>query len=451
MAQAPPGPGVASTNIAPAEDSPHVDANEWAFEDIDVDSDSEPEVRDMADGRPHVTFSKELQKELCSAWKMALILKYLGKNIHFNVLNQRLPNIWKLQGKMTLIDIGYGCFVARFDNKNDYLHALLDGPWKMFDNYLVTQRWVPEFRARTAKLSKMAVWVRLPDLPMEYFRDDTIRAILDNVGKPLKLDRTTTIASKGRFTRAAVEVDLNKPLVSEVWVENSVQLVEYEGLHVVCFNWGVVGHREQSCPEIVSTQTATPNMESNGPPMPKSDGNQQATAPPPAPSQTPSKMRYGSWMLGPDASSAHRNRSNKSKSTSGPTQSNKGKSPLPSNTPPANPPAHHNAATPSHNGNVQPLIPPSRGRGGRSSAPRGKGRGVGRGSHPDHTPNGVNPTAAGGNGQAGVQGVFHFGKSPFSSGIGTGECSNPAGLGNSSSVTHGEGGGQTSPGVNGLS
>nr|GMD66094.1 salivary glue protein Sgs-3-like [Ipomoea batatas] len=74
-------------------------------------------------------------------------------------------------------------------------------------------------------------------------------------------------------------------------------------------------------------------------------------------------------------------------------QSNKGKSSLPSNTPLANPPAHHNAVTPSHSGNVQPPILASRGRGGRSSAPRGKGRGVGRGSHPDHT---QPPTAAAG-------------------------------------------------------
>lgn len=199
---------------------------------------------DLVDGRPRVTFSKALRKELCSAWKMALIIKYLGKNIHFNVLNQRLPTIWNLQGKMMLIDIGYGCFVARFDNKLDYLHALLDGPWKIFDNYIVAQRWEPAFRPRTTRFSKMAVWVRLPELPMEYFRDDTIRAILENIGKPLKLDRTTTVAAKGRFARAAIEIDMNKPLVSEVWVDNDVQVVEYEGLHVVCFKCGVLGHRE---------------------------------------------------------------------------------------------------------------------------------------------------------------------------------------------------------------
>lgn len=303
---------VSDFNPPPSADSSRIEANEWAFEDIDVESDSEPDAADLADGRPRVTFSKALRKELCSAWKMALIIKYLGKNIHFNVLNQRLPTMWNLQGKMTLIDIGYGCFIARFDNKLDYLHVLLDGPWKIFDNYLVAQRWEPAFRPRTAKFSKMAVWVRLPELPMEYFRDDTIRGILENVGKPLKLDRTTIVAAKGRFARAAVEIDMNKPLVSEIWVDNAVQSVEYEGLHVVCFKCGVLGHREQTCPDSMQAETGvqstTPNEEQ--PPLhsamdiPNTNGTAAVgtgslahTQPPTHTPLAQTKPRYGTWML----------------------------------------------------------------------------------------------------------------------------------------------------------
>ncbi|XP_031106258.1 uncharacterized protein LOC116010904 [Ipomoea triloba] len=212
---------------------------------------------------------------------------------------------------MTLIDIGYGCFVARFDNKLDYLHALHDGPWKIFDNYIVAQRWEPAFRPRTTRFSKMAVWVRLPELPMEYFRDDTIRAILENVGKPLKLDRTTTVAAKGRFARAAVEIDMNKPLVSEVWVDNDVQVVEYEGLHVVCFKCGVLGHREQSCPELRQSETEVLNKaQNNDQPLHSptedrdingakdvGDGNSDQTMPSTHTPPAQIKIRYGAWIL----------------------------------------------------------------------------------------------------------------------------------------------------------
>lgn len=96
------------------------------------------------------------------------------------------------------------------------MHVLLDGPWKIFDHYLVIQRWKPDFYPTVEKISTMAVWVRLPGLPIEYFRKDILRTILDCVGTPLKLDKTTAAVERGKFARAAVEINLEKPLVSMV-------------------------------------------------------------------------------------------------------------------------------------------------------------------------------------------------------------------------------------------
>lgn len=273
------------------------DEYDWAFEEPDIESDSELEMHDESDGRPRVHISKALRQELCQEWSLALIIKYLGKNISFHVLQHRLPGLWGLQGRLHLIDIGYGCFVARFDNKKDYLHVLLDGPWKMFDNYLVAQRWVPEYKPKTAKLAKMAVWVRLPDLHIEYFRDDIIKSILSNIGKPLKLDRTTIARERGRFARAAVEVDLDKPLVSEILIRNSVQQVEYEGLHVVCFGCGIVGHREQDCPHAQTKPAETACPVDNTSPEAATEGNQQQQTTAPTPVTATLKPRYGTWML----------------------------------------------------------------------------------------------------------------------------------------------------------
>nr|GMC75141.1 LINE-type retrotransposon LIb DNA [Ipomoea batatas] len=55
---------------------------------------------------------------------------------------------------------------------------------------------------------------------------------------------------------------------------NSVQMVEYEGLHVVCFNCGVVGHREQSCPSLKPVEIDHANMDLNESPTPKTENNQ---------------------------------------------------------------------------------------------------------------------------------------------------------------------------------
>lgn len=88
---------------------------------------------------------------------------------------------------MELIDIGRGCYVVRFEFADDCKHVLLDGPWKFFDNYIVAQRWRPDFDPASSKLEKMVVWVRFP---INYLWDDVIKMILELVGTPLKLDMT---------------------------------------------------------------------------------------------------------------------------------------------------------------------------------------------------------------------------------------------------------------------
>ncbi|XP_031091044.1 uncharacterized protein LOC115996040 [Ipomoea triloba] len=270
---------------------------DWAFEDPVLESDSEMDEHESTDGFPCVKISKELRRELCLPWKMALIVKYLGRDINYNVLKQRLPVIWGLQGRMDFIDIGYWFFVARFGPSIDYMHVLLDGPWKIFDNYLVIQRWQPEFDPLTAKLSKMAVWVRIPRLAVEFFREDVIKSVLENVGKPLKLDRTTVGVERGRFARAAVEIDLDKPLVTHVWVRNKLRAVEYEGLHVVCFNCGTVGHREQACPHAIPITPVHGDTVCNEPPEGGKDGDTAQTTATTTTAPTPPARKYGSWML----------------------------------------------------------------------------------------------------------------------------------------------------------
>ncbi|XP_019159704.1 PREDICTED: uncharacterized protein LOC109156318 [Ipomoea nil] len=138
----------------------------------------------------------------------------------------------------------------------------------------------------------MAVWVRLPGLPVEYFRDGSVKKILDLVGKPIKLDIMTTEVDKVKFARAAVEIDLLKPLVSMVWVSDRVQQVEYEGLHVICFDCGEVGHVSSKCPKKVATEDQSHTSQTPQDVAEAMETTVQATAPMEKP-----REKYGPWMI----------------------------------------------------------------------------------------------------------------------------------------------------------
>ncbi|KAE8699632.1 hypothetical protein F3Y22_tig00110575pilonHSYRG00018 [Hibiscus syriacus] len=55
------------------------------------------------------------------------------------------------------------------------------------------------------------------------------------------------IQLRGKSARLAVLVDLNKPLLSCIRIDGSLQRLEYEGLQQVCFECGLYGHAKEQC------------------------------------------------------------------------------------------------------------------------------------------------------------------------------------------------------------
>lgn len=60
------------------------------------------------------------------------------------------------------------------------------------------------------------------------------------LGSPLKWDDSTALATRGKFARLCVEVDLTK--LSKFRLRRKIRRIEYEGIHLVCFNCGRYGH-----------------------------------------------------------------------------------------------------------------------------------------------------------------------------------------------------------------
>lgn len=62
------------------------------------------------------------------------------------------------------------------------------------------------------------------------------------VGRPIRVDVRTVDASRGKYARICVEIDLEKLVVGKVWFRNRWIHVEYEGLHLLCSKCGLFGH-----------------------------------------------------------------------------------------------------------------------------------------------------------------------------------------------------------------
>lgn len=108
-------------------------------------------------------------------------------------------------------------------------------------HYLTVMKWRPHFNPRDSTIQKTLVWIRLPELSVEYFNPELLMDVRNQVGKAVKVDDLTLQANRGRYARVCVELDLGKKLTPQIKLGGSMnflQRIEYEGLYAICFECG---------------------------------------------------------------------------------------------------------------------------------------------------------------------------------------------------------------------
>nr|KYP52894.1 LINE-1 reverse transcriptase isogeny [Cajanus cajan] len=151
------------------------------------------------------------------------------------MLDNKVQREWARTGVVRLIDMSKDHYLVQFTSEEDYKHALFEGPWLIADHYIVVQRWKPFFMVTAKQTRKIAAWIRIPGLPIELFKDRFLWRVGNKLGTMLKIDKLTSIQSRGKFARICVEIDLQKKLVSQIDVLGYILKLEYEGLHSICF------------------------------------------------------------------------------------------------------------------------------------------------------------------------------------------------------------------------
>lgn len=67
-----------------------------------------------------------------------------------------------------------------------------------------------KFHAKQAMIESLLVWIRFQILPVEYYMIKWLERGGNRIGRTIKIDKATTVASREKFAKVCVEVDLTK-------------------------------------------------------------------------------------------------------------------------------------------------------------------------------------------------------------------------------------------------
>lgn len=130
---------------------------------------SDDEIKSFQQRLTAMKFSKEFKQHIQTPWSKALIVKVYGRTIGFNFLHSRIHLLWKLAGCLDCVDLGHDFFLNRFFLKEDFEAILKKGPWFVREHFLSIRPWEPNFKPSSANVPLVAVWVKLYELPIEYY------------------------------------------------------------------------------------------------------------------------------------------------------------------------------------------------------------------------------------------------------------------------------------------
>ncbi|XP_026410171.1 uncharacterized protein LOC113305328 [Papaver somniferum] len=160
------------------------------------------------------------------------------------------PSNNKLVGAYKLIPLGKGFLTIKLDNEVDrnYIKA---GQCEVNYQVLRLRNRVSNFRPANARTSEAQVWIRFPGLGLEFWKENILFEICNEIGTPIKIDVATAKCEIGYYANVLVEVDFAQPIPSKIWINTKFggffQEVLIHECPKFCSTCKIVGHLVTEC------------------------------------------------------------------------------------------------------------------------------------------------------------------------------------------------------------
>ncbi|GJW16427.1 zinc knuckle CX2CX4HX4C containing protein [Tanacetum coccineum] len=201
-----------------------------------VNSNFHPLVVDPVFDGVNISIPHKVVKNVSTRFEHTLYGYFIGKRMAFSVVEYYARNNWAKHGLKRIMMNNKGFFFFKFDSRAGLEAVLEGGPWLICKSPIILKKWSMDTRLLKEELTRIPIWVKFHDVPIQVFEEDGISLIATFIGKPVDLVDVVTMGVPS--------------LTREAFTKETIR-VEYEWRPPRCDICKIYGHVHDQCPKKV--------------------------------------------------------------------------------------------------------------------------------------------------------------------------------------------------------
>nr|CCA65980.1 hypothetical protein [Beta vulgaris subsp. vulgaris] len=190
--------------------------------------------------------AKQVER-MSECWLNAVVVYVVGQNPTLNAISQYVKSHWQSQDDPQIFKHDEGYFIVRMKTREERDKILFSGPHLFYGKAMIVKQWSANFNFHEEVQKVIPIWVKLPNLPLNCWGEDSLSRIGSVLGVPLYADECTSKGLRVSYARMLVEMDVTQEIPITVAVEdpNGVvfkQKLEYDWVPHFCKKCQMVGH-----------------------------------------------------------------------------------------------------------------------------------------------------------------------------------------------------------------
>lgn len=194
---------------------------------------------------------EDIQGEI-DFWRSVIVCYVLGVNPQISVMEGYVRRMWKNMGVDKVPILARVVFIVRFHTVENR-DKILKGGIPFFDSKpVIVKALDPDTDFVKEDVRCVPIWVQLRNLDFNYWGERCLYKIVNQIGKPVNVDQTTSRRDKLHFSRILIEVVVSQEFSNTISFVNEkdrevVVNVNYEWKPTHCMVCNGIGQEVNVC------------------------------------------------------------------------------------------------------------------------------------------------------------------------------------------------------------